>query len=59
MPQTSPLSPALSVLVTLVAINAVVDISRHLIVLEIVRVVSAMTSGALEHGVVIGVRVAG
>jgi len=44
--------------VTLVAINAVEDISRHLIVLEIVRIVSAMASRALEHGVVIGVRVA-
>lgn len=43
---------------TLVAINAVVDIARHLIVLEIVRIVSAMASRALEHGVVIGVRVA-
>ena len=59
MPQILPLSPALSVLVALVAINAVVDISRYLIVLEVVRVVSAMTSSALEHRIVIGVRVAG
>lgn len=43
----------------LVAINAVVDVSRYLIVLEVVGVVSAMASRALEHRVVIGVRMAG
>ena len=59
VPQALPLSPALPVLVALVAINAVVDIARHLIVLEVVRVVSAVASGALEHRIVIGVRVAG
>lgn len=55
----SPLSAALPILVALIAINAVVDIARHLVMLEIVRVISAMTSGALEDGVIIGIRVAG
>ena len=53
------LSSALSTLVTLVAIDAVVDVARHLIMLEIVRIISPMASGALEDGVVIGVGVAG
>ena len=42
----------------LVTIHAVVDIPSHVIVLEIVRVVSAMTAGALEYGIVVRVRVA-
>ena len=42
----------------LVAVDAVVDISRHVVVLEIVGVVAAVASGALENGVVIGIRVA-
>lgn len=53
------LSSALASLVALVTIDAVVDIARHLIVLEIVGIISAMASGALEDGVVIGVGVAG
>ena len=52
------LSSALPALVALVAVNAVVDIARHLIVLEIIRIISAMASGALEYGVVIGICVA-
>lgn len=43
----------------LVTIDAVVDIARHLIVLEIVGIISTMASGALEDGVVIGIGVAG
>lgn len=42
----------------LVAIDAVVDITRHLVVLEIVGVISSMTAGALEDGVVVRVDVA-
>lgn len=44
---------------TLIAVDAVVDISRHLIVLEIVRVVASVTAGALEDCVVVRVDVAG
>lgn len=44
---------------TLVAVNAVVDISRHVVVLEIVPIVVAVTSGALEDRVVIRIRMAG
>ena len=47
--RAATLSPTLSVLMALVTINAVVDISRHLVVLEILRIISAVTSGALEY----------
>ena len=43
----------------LVTVDAVVDVSRYLIVLEIVRVVSAMATGALKDCVVVRVDVAG
>lgn len=42
---------------TLVTVDAVVDISRHIVVLEVVRVIASVTSGALEDGVVVGIRV--
>jgi len=42
----------------LVTIDAVVDISRHVVVLEVIRVVAAVTSRALEDRVVIGIDVA-
>ena len=42
----------------LITINAVVDIARHVVVLEIVRIVAAMAPGALEDGVVIRVDMA-
>jgi len=45
--------------VTLITVDAVVDISRHVVVLEIIRVVAAMTAGALKHGVVIRIDMAG
>lgn len=44
---------------TLVTVNAVVDISGHVVVLEIIGVVAAMATGALEDGVVVRVGVAG
>ena len=44
---------------TLVAINAVVDVSRHLIMLEVVGIVSAVTPRALEDGVVVRIYVTG
>ena len=43
---------------TLVAVDAVVDVARHMVVLEVVRIVSAVAARALEDGIVIGVRVA-
>jgi len=43
---------------TLVTVDAVVDIPRHVVVLEILRVIAAMTSGALEDGVVVRIGVA-
>ena len=43
---------------TLVTIDAVVDISRHVVVLEVIGVIAAVTPGALEHGVVVRIRVA-
>jgi hypothetical protein len=52
------LSATLSSLVTLIAVDAVVDISRHVVVLEIIRVVATMAAGALEHGVVVRIDVA-
>ena len=44
---------------TLVTVDAVVDISRHLIVLEIIWVIASMAAGALEDRVVVRVDVAG
>ena len=44
---------------TLVAVDAVVDISRHIVVLEVIRVIAAMASRALEDGVIVGVDMAG
>lgn len=43
---------------TLVTVDAVVHIPRHIVVLEVLRVVAAMTAGALEDGVVIRICVA-
>ena len=43
----------------LVTIDAVVDVARDALMLEIVGVVTAVTTGALEDGVVIRVDVAG
>ena len=43
----------------LVAVDAVVDVPRHVVVMEVVRIVAPMTSRALEHRVIVGVRVAG
>ena len=45
--------------VTLITVDAVVDIPVHIRVLEISRIIAAMTARALEHGVVIRVDVAG
>ena len=44
---------------TLVTVDAVVDIPWHVVVLEVVRVVAAMASRALEDGVIVRVDVAG
>ena len=44
---------------TLVTVDAVVDIARHVVVLEVLGVIAAMTSGALEDGVVVRIGVAG
>lgn len=44
---------------TLVTVDAVVDIPRHVVVLEIVRVIATMASRALEDGVIVRVDVAG
>ena len=52
------LPAALTRSVTLVAIDAVVDVSRNILVVKIVRVVSAVTARALEDRVVVRVRVA-
>ena len=43
---------------TLVAVDAVVDISRYVVVVEVVGVVAAMAAGALENRVVVGVDMA-
>ena len=58
-PANLALTPALAGLVTLIAIDAVVDIARNVVVVEVVRVVAAMASRALEHRVVIRIRMAG
>lgn len=52
------LSAALSARVTLIAIDAVVDVSRNIVVLEIVGVVSAVASRALKDGIVVRIGVA-
>lgn len=57
-PDAELLPAALSGGVTLVTVNAVVDVTRYLIVLEVVRIVVAMTARALEHRVVIRVDMA-
>lgn len=44
---------------TLVAINAVVDIAGDVVMIKVRGVVSAMACGALEDGVVIGIGMAG
>jgi len=44
---------------TLVAVDAVVDISGHVVVVEVVCIVAAMASRALEDGVVVRVDMAG
>ena len=44
---------------TLVTVDAVVNVSRHVVVLEVIRVIVPMAASALEHGVVIRVNVAG
>jgi len=58
IPGQKRLSATLTVLMALVTVNAVVDISRYLIVLEVVRVVPAMAAGALKDRVVVGVDMA-
>ena len=42
----------------MITVNAVVDVSGHIVVLEVVRVISAMTACALEDGVIIGIGMA-
>ena len=42
----------------LITINAVVDIPAHFVVLEIGRVIATMTTGALEHRIVVGIGMA-
>ena len=54
----SALPAALTILVTRVAVNAVVDVSRHVWVLEVVGAVAAVATRALEYGVVAGINVA-
>ena len=49
---------AAAALVTPIAVDAVVDIPVHVRVMEIRRVIAAMATGALEHGVVIRTGVA-
>jgi len=44
--------------VTLVAVNAVVDVSRHVRVTEVSGIVAAVAAGALEYGVIVGIDVA-
>ncbi len=50
---------AATALMALVAVDAVVDIPRHILVVEVGGVVATVTAGALEDGVVIGIDVAG
>lgn len=53
------LTSALTALVALITINAVVDVARNIVVLEVGRVVISMATGALKHRVVIGIGMAG
>ncbi len=55
---SAKLSAALSARVTLITVDAVVDVARHVVVLEVRWVVIPVTARALEHGVVIGICVA-
>jgi len=48
----------MSALMALITINAVVDVSLHIFVMETGRIVAAVASGALEDRIVIGVGVA-
>lgn len=43
----------MSALMTLVTIDAVVDVARYVRVPKVVRIVAAVTSGALEHRIII------
>lgn len=43
----------------LIAVDAVVDISRDIIVVEVVGVVVPVASRALKNGIVVGIDVAG
>ena len=43
----------------LIAVDAVVDVPRHPLVLEVCRIVAAMAAGALEDRVVVGIDMAG
>lgn len=58
MGSPAALSAAHAALVTLVAVNAVVHVPAHVIVLEVVGVVAAMAARTLENGVVAGINVA-
>ena len=51
------LSAATTVLVTLITVNAVVDVSRDVLVMEVGRVVVPMTARALEYRIIVRVRV--
>ena len=52
-------STAVTALVTLVAIDAVVDITRNSWVTEVSRVIASVTPRALEHRIVVRIGVAG
>jgi len=58
-PAKSRLPPAVAALMTLITVNAVVDIPGHVVVLEIVRIIAAMAASALEDGIVVRVDMAG
>ena len=47
------LSSPIAAGVTLIAVSAVVDIPRHVGVLEVVGIISSMTTGTLEDGIVV------
>ncbi len=57
-PDAELLSAALPSGVTLVTVNAVVDVTRYLLVLEVVRIVIPVAARALEHRVVVRIDVA-
>ena len=44
---------------TLITVDAVVDVARHLVMLEVVRVIPTVAARALEHRVIVRIRVAG